>query len=78
MAYSSDIFDKFILYASNIDRIMKHSEILDVWLSTEVQAKEVCLMVNPLLTTQRESYSDIEKREVNYQFIIDRFNKNIK
>lgn len=78
MVYNETIFDKFINYASNINQITDYNQILDVWLSTEVQNKDVCLMTNPMLTTQRESYSDIEKRDVNYSFIEERFNENIK
>jgi hypothetical protein len=28
----------------------------------------------PLITIQRKSYSDIEKKEVNYEWMIDRYN----
>ena len=35
-------------------------------------------MVNPMMTTQRNDYSDIEKREVNQNYIVDRFKNNIK
>ena len=78
MAYSSKVYDKFIDYASKVNYITRQQDILDVWLADVIQANEMCLMVNPMLTTQRESYSDIEKRFVNYSFIEERFNKNIK
>ena len=78
MAYNKDVYDKFINYASKIDRISKQEDILDVWLATEIQNKDICLMTNPMITTQRESFSDIEKRNVNYSFIEERFNQNIK
>lgn len=78
MAYSENIYTKFINYASNINQITDYNQILDVWLSVEVQNKDICLMTNPMITTQRESYSDIEKRNVNYSFIEERFNQNIK
>lgn len=78
MAYNQSIYDKFISYATKVDKIKSQIDILDVWLANEVQLKEVTLMVNPLLTTQRESYSDIEKRNVNYTFIEERFKNNIK
>ena len=78
MAYDNSIYDKFIDYAENVNEIKKHSDILDVYLATQIQPVHMCLMVNPILTTQRESYSDIEKTNVNYSFILDRFNQNIK
>jgi len=78
LAYHNSIFDKFINYAENIKSIKKQNDILDVWLANDVQNKQIALMVNPILTTQRESYSDIEKQNVKYDFIIDRFKNNIK
>lgn len=78
MAYSHRIYDKFISYASKINKINKQLDILDVWLAREAQAKHLCLMTNPILTTQRKSFSDIEKRVVDYKFIEERFKNNIR
>ena len=78
MAYDRSVYDKFISYATKIESIKSVNDILDVWLANEIQSKDICLMVNPLLTTQRESYSDIEKVNVNYSFIEERFKNNIK
>lgn len=78
MAYHKTIYDKFINYAEEIKQIRSQSNILDVWLANDVQAKQIALMVNPILTTQRESYSDIERRNVKYDFIEERFKQNIK
>jgi len=78
MAYSKYVYDKFINYASKIDRISKQEDILDVWLAMEVQNKDICVMTNPMLTTQRMSFSNIENRIVDYKFIEERFNQNIK
>lgn len=78
MAYHKTIYDKFINYAERIKQIRNQRDILDVWLSNDVQAKQIALMVNPILTTQRESFSDIEKKNVKYDFIEERFKQNIK
>lgn len=78
MAYHQTLYDKFINYAEPLQAITNPGQILDVWLAREVQAKQIALMVNPLLTTQRESYSDIEGKLVNYGFIEERFKNNIK
>ena len=78
MAYNKTVYDKFIDYASNVKQIRKNTDILDVWLASEVQTKNIALMVNPMLTTQRESYSDIEKRVVDQSYIVERFKNNIK
>lgn len=77
LAYHKSIYNKYIDYAENIKQIKKHTDILDVWMASEIQSKYVALMVNPLLTTQMNSYSDIEGRVVNYDFIEERFKNNI-
>lgn len=35
-------------------------------------------MTYPMMTTQMNSYSDIEKRNVDYSFIEERYKNNIK
>lgn len=78
MCYNRSIYDKFIRYAEKVDNIRKFSDILDVWIAQEVQPVQTCLMTNTMLCTQRNSFSDIEKHDVNYDFIIERFKKNIQ
>jgi len=78
MAYNKKVYDKFIRKFEGMDRIKKHQDILDVYLANEIQSKEICLMTNPMLATQRNDYSDIEKRQVNQSYIEDRYKKNIK
>lgn len=78
MAYNEKSYDTFIRRYDGIKRITNMDDILDVYLSKYFQNKHICLMVNPMMTTQMNSYSDIEKRNVNYNFIEERFNKNIK
>ena len=78
MAYSHKAYDDFIKRYEGIEKINSMNDILDVYLAQYFQEKYVCLMVNPMMTTQMNSYSDIEKRVVNYNFIEERFKKNIK
>ena len=78
MAYNEIIYDTFIKRYEGITRITNYGDILDVYLAQHIQDKNICLMVNPMMTTQMNSYSDIEKRVVNYEFIEERFKKNIK
>jgi hypothetical protein len=73
IAYNSTIFD-FILHAFENNNI----EIIDVWLAKNVQSKFECFGSYPLAAIQIPGHSDIEKKEVNYDFIIDRFIKNTK
>lgn len=77
LAFHKSIYDKFINYAENMNRIKKLSDVLDVWISEEIQSKYITLMVNPLLTSQISSFSDIEGKFVNYDFIEERFKNNI-
>jgi GR25 family glycosyltransferase involved in LPS biosynthesis len=78
MAYSNLMFDIFIKRYENIKEIKNFDDVLDVYLARQIQEKYVCLMVNPMLTTQMNSYSDIEKRVVDYSFIEERYKNNIK
>jgi glycosyl transferase family 25 len=78
VVYNKVGFNKFINKFEGLNAIKNFDDILDVWLAKEVQAKHTVLMVNPIITTQRESYSDIEKKVVNYSFIEERFNKYIQ
>jgi len=78
MAYSNLVYDEFIMKFENIKTIRTFDDILDVYLAKKIQEKYVCLLVNPMMTTQMNSYSDIEKKVVNYDFIEERFKNNIK
>ena len=77
MAYNEKIYSKFLRKYKKIKIIKKHQDILDVYLADKIQSKHVCLMVNPMLTTQISDYSDIEKKAVNQSYIEERFKKNI-
>lgn len=68
IAYKSSFFDKFIKDYEN-DSI----KIFDVWLRYEVQTTMMCLASYPMLFIQSESYSDIEKKGVNYDIQIERY-----
>ena len=77
LAYNKKIYDKVIQKYKKTKMIKKKKDIIDVYLARQIQRKHVCLMVNPMLTTQISDYSDIEKRLVDYSFIEKRFKKNI-
>ena len=78
MAYSNLMYDSFINKYDNIKQIKAFDDILDVYLAQQVQEKGICIMTYPMMTTQMNSYSDIEKREVDYRFIEERYKNNIK
>ena len=80
MSYNKIIYNHFIKRYENINHIQElaYQDILDVYLAQVIQKKNLCLITNPMIATQMESYSDIEKKEVNYSFIEDRFNNNTK
>lgn len=77
MAYNEKVYDSFIKKYEGLDKINNFDDILDVFFAQYYQEKQICLMVNPMMTTQMNDYSDIEKREVNQNFIEERFKKNI-
>jgi len=47
---------------------------IDVFYAYDVQQKFNCYIVAPLIITQRPGYSDIEKRDINYEQIVNLFN----
>ena len=77
LAYNKKIYDKVIRKFKKTKIIKKQKDIIDVFLARKIQSKHICLMVNPMLTTQMNDYSDIEKQLVDYSFIEERFKKNI-
>lgn len=78
IAFSHKIFDILIKKFQETDVINKFEDIYDVFICNEIQNKMTSFMVNPMLTIQFESYSDIEKRNVNYDFLEQRFKDNTK
>jgi hypothetical protein len=72
------MYDAFIRKFDNLKTIRTFDDILDVYLAKQVQEKCICLMVNPMMTTQMNSFSDIENRVVDYSFIEERYKNNIK
>ena len=77
MAYSELMYDIFINKYEKLKVISTYDDILDVFLARKIQEKYICLMTNPMMTTQMNSYSDIENRIVDYSFIEERYKNNI-
>ena len=78
MAYSKLAYDDFIKKFDKIDKIQTHGDILDVYLAQHFQEKFICLMTNPMMTTQMNDFSNIEGHFVNQNYIEERFKNNIK
>lgn len=51
---------------------------IDVVAANYIQTNNHCFATFPLLCTQRNGYSDIENKEVDQSYIVERFNNNIK
>lgn len=68
IAYRSSFFDKFI-----DDYVNDKIEIFDVWLRFNIQPHMKCLASYPMLFIQSTSYSDIERKNVNYEIQIERY-----
>jgi len=77
IVYDEKVYDDIINKFKRTDKIKNQSDINDVFYS-KLQDKYVALMVNPIISTQTPSYSDLEKRFVDYSFIEERFKNNIK
>jgi len=70
VAYKSSFFDRFIG-----DQERGLIDVFDVWLRYEIQTNMKCLASYPMLFIQSTSYSDIEKKNVNYDIQIERYQK---
>lgn len=68
VAYRSTFFDRFVQ-----DHRRGKIDIFDVWLRYDIQTSMRSLASYPMLFIQSESYSDIEKKNVNYDIQIQRY-----
>jgi hypothetical protein len=78
MAYHSWIFDSVIKKYEGMNAVSSWYDILDVFFVHEIQTKYPCFLMFPLMATQMESYSDIEKRLMNQSYIEERFKENVQ
>jgi GR25 family glycosyltransferase involved in LPS biosynthesis len=78
VAYRFKIFKQIIDKLENTIEIKTVEDIFDVFLCNEIQNKQMSLMINPIITTQYSSYSDLEKKEINYDFIEKNFIRNVE
>jgi hypothetical protein len=73
IAYNSSFFNYAI---SSIQS--GQIQIIDVWLANVVQYRFKCLGAHPMQFSQRPGFSDVENRQVNYDFIVERSVKNVR
>jgi GR25 family glycosyltransferase involved in LPS biosynthesis len=73
VAYSENFYDYFLSNFNN-----NNIKILDVWLSDYAQNELNCFCSWPILSIQRPSYSDIENKFTNYDWMEKNYNKNTK
>ena len=75
IAYNKSIFNTIINKYDNIESLDNFSDIYDVWLSNNIQTKNNSFLIYPMVAVQEMGYSDIEKRNIDYSFIIERYKK---
>ena len=78
VAYSNKTYKQIIDKFENTNVIKSIDDINDVFFCKEIQNKRTSFMVNPIIATQYPSFSDLEKKFVNYSFIEERFKNNIQ
>jgi len=78
VAYSNKTYNQIINKFENTNEIKSIDDINDVFFCKEIQNKRTCFLVNPIIATQRPSFSDLEKKFVDYSFIVERFKNNTK
>lgn len=78
VAYNRKTYNQIINKFENTDQIKSINDINDVFFCNEIQNKRTSFLVNPMIATQIPSFSDLEKKFVNYSFIEERFINNTK
>lgn len=78
VAYSHKTYRQIIERFEKTNEIRSAQDINDVFFCQEIQNRRTSFLVNPIIATQYPSFSDLEKRDVNYSFIEERFKKNTK
>lgn len=78
VAYSHKTYRQIIERFEKTNEIRRAQDINDVFFCQEIQNRRTSFLVNPIIATQYPSFSDLEKRDVNYSFIEERFKKNTK
>lgn len=76
VAYSHKTYKQIIERFENTNKINNVNDINDVFFCHEIQNKRTSFLVNPMIATQMPSFSDLEKRNVDYGFIEQRFKDN--
>jgi GR25 family glycosyltransferase involved in LPS biosynthesis len=66
-AYFINLKDKE--FVNKIMEMEDYNEEVDRFYLEKIHPKYKCYMTNPMMAIQKEDYSDIEKREVNYDFM---------
>lgn len=56
-------------FVNKIMEMENYNEEVDRFYLEKIHPKYKCYMTNPMIAIQKEDYSDIEKREVNYDFM---------
>lgn len=78
ICYNESVYDEIINKFNNVNEIKSINDIIDVWLSNTIQSRFNSFLVRPLLITQKNTYSDIEKNNIDYSFIEERYKKFVK
>jgi GR25 family glycosyltransferase involved in LPS biosynthesis len=70
-AINNTVFDEII---NNAPRF----RIIDVFYSNTIVQKGKSFIMNPMVCLQKPGYSDIEKKEINYDWMISHFDQALK
>jgi hypothetical protein len=74
-AVNSNFYDELLKLKP---RIQNENTELDVIIANEIVPNNRCFISIPIHAIQRPSYSDIEKRDVNYNWMIERYNSSLR
>ena len=74
VCYNHSIYDRIL---EDYDRMGYGMGFIDVYLKDNIQPMGKSFVSRKLLATQKSGYSDIEGKNVNYDFIVNKFNSNV-
>lgn len=78
VAYNYKTYNTIIERFEKTNEIKGITDINDVFFCNEIQNKRTSFLLNPMIATQFPSFSDLEKKHVNYSYMEERFRNNTR
>jgi len=67
--FSNKVFKEIRDHCQKQNTSESEKDAIDVWIADNIQPRKKCFLVTPFMASQKESYSDITKLNINYKII---------